>query len=139
MHTIARTLNSALTCLSHRQRLGLLALLVAGTGLLLAGCASTRPPPGVTAVTPFDLQRYAGRWYELARLDHAFERTVARVDDTKLHDALHAAGLEEVGVGDDRLADLRRGIREAEALRRVDVDGVDDGKLGELDSGGCGS
>ena len=82
MHTIARTLNSALTCLSHRQRLGLLALLVAGTGLLLAGCASTRPPPGVTAVTPFDLQRYAGRWYELARLDHAFERGMTDVSAT---------------------------------------------------------
>ena len=82
MHTIARTLNSALTCLSHRQRLGLLALLVAGTTLLLAGCASTRPPPGVTAVTPFDLQRYAGRWYELARLDHAFERGMTDVSAT---------------------------------------------------------
>lgn len=51
MQFIARTLASARTPLSRRQRLGLLALLVVGTGLLLAGCASTRPPPGVTAVT----------------------------------------------------------------------------------------
>ena len=62
MQFIARTLASARTPLSRRQRLGLLALLVVGTSLLLAGCASTRPPPGVTAVTPFDVQRYAGRW-----------------------------------------------------------------------------
>ena len=68
--------------LSRRQRLGLLALLVVGTGLLIAGCASTRPPPGVTAVTPFDVQRYAGRWYELARLDHAFERGMTDVTAT---------------------------------------------------------
>ena len=79
MHTIARTLDSALIAVSHRQRLGLFALLLAGSVLLLAGCASTRPPPGVTAVTPFDLQRYAGRWYELARLDHAFERGMTNV------------------------------------------------------------
>ena len=82
MQFIARTLASARTPLSRRQRLGLLALLVVGTGLLLAGCASTRPPPGVTAVTPFDVQRYAGRWYELARLDHAFERGMTDVTAT---------------------------------------------------------
>jgi len=55
------------------------ALLIAGTVLLAAGCANTRPPRGVTAVTPFDLQRYQGRWYELARLDHAFERGMTDV------------------------------------------------------------
>ena len=82
MQFIARTLASARTPLSRRQRLGLLALLVVGTGLLLVGCASTRPPPGVTAVTPFDVQRYAGRWYELARLDHAFERGMTDVTAT---------------------------------------------------------
>lgn len=82
MPTIARTLHSAFTSLSRRQRLGLLALLVAGTGLLLAGCTNTLPPPGVTAVTPFDVQRYTGRWYELARLDHAFERGMTDVSAT---------------------------------------------------------
>ena len=82
MQFIARTLASARTPLSRRQRLGLLALLVVATGLLLVGCASTRPPPGVTAVTPFDVQRYAGRWYELARLDHAFERGMTDVTAT---------------------------------------------------------
>ena len=82
MQFIARTLASARTPLSRRHRLGLLALLVVGTGLLLAGCASTRPPPGVTAVTPFDVQRYAGRWYELARLDRAFERGMTDVTAT---------------------------------------------------------
>lgn len=47
--------------------------LLAGTGLLgLAGCgASTSTIP---AVMPFELDRYAGKWYEIARLDHAFER-----------------------------------------------------------------
>lgn len=53
------------------------------TGLLLlawlAGCASTQPPAGITAVTPFSLERYQGRWYEIARLDHRFERGMSDV------------------------------------------------------------
>ena len=46
---------------------------------LLAGCGSTTPPAGVTAVTPFSLERYQGRWYEIARLDHTFERGMSDV------------------------------------------------------------
>ena len=82
MPLIAGRLYGALAFLSRRQSLALLALLVAGSGLLLAGCFSTRPPPGVTPVSPFDVQRYAGRWYELARLDHAFERGMSDVSAT---------------------------------------------------------
>ena len=77
----ART-SPAHTVLAHRQHLSLLALLLTASALLLAGCASTLPPPRVTAVTPFDVQRYAGRWYELARLDHAFERGMTDVSAT---------------------------------------------------------
>ena len=52
-------------------------------GLLatLAGC-STAPPPGLAAVTPFDVNRYAGTWYEIARMDHAFERGLSDVSAT---------------------------------------------------------
>ena len=62
------------------RSLPLLALALLATGLLtlLAGCA-TSPPSGVTAVTPFDLKRYEGRWYEIARLDHRFERGLTDV------------------------------------------------------------
>ena len=53
-------------------RLVLLALLG-----LLGGCVSRQPfvPP----VTDFDLDRYLGTWYEIARLDHSFERGLTRV------------------------------------------------------------
>lgn len=61
--------------INRRRWLGLAAA-VAG---VLSGCASTAPPPGVVAVTPFELQRYQGRWYELARLDHSFERGMTDV------------------------------------------------------------
>lgn len=46
---------------------------------LMTGCASIGPPPGITAVAPFDLARYEGRWYEIARLDHSFERGMTDV------------------------------------------------------------
>jgi len=44
---------------------------------LLAGCVAT--PRGVAPVEEFDLDRYLGNWYEIARLDHRFERGLSRV------------------------------------------------------------
>ncbi|GAB4169649.1 MAG: lipocalin family protein [Geothermobacteraceae bacterium] len=45
--------------------------------LLLGGCAGA--PQGVEPVTGFQLERYLGTWYEIARLDHSFERGLSRV------------------------------------------------------------
>lgn len=45
--------------------------------LLLTGCVSI--PEGVKPVENFDLDRYLGRWYEIARLDHSFERGLSQV------------------------------------------------------------
>jgi apolipoprotein D and lipocalin family protein len=45
--------------------------------LLLAGC--TGLPNGVEPVSDFQLDRYLGKWYEIARLDHSFERGMQRV------------------------------------------------------------
>ena len=53
-----------------------------GAAVVLAGCASMQPPQGIAAVSPFDLARYEGRWYELARLDHSFERGMMDVSAT---------------------------------------------------------
>ena len=53
-----------------------------GAAAVLAGCASMQPPQGIAAVSPFDLARYEGRWYELARLDHSFERGMMDVSAT---------------------------------------------------------
>ena len=38
--------------------------------LLLAGCVSI--PEGIKPVNDFDLKRYLGTWYEIARLDDSF-------------------------------------------------------------------
>ncbi len=45
--------------------------------LLLAGCVSI--PEGVKPVNDFNLERYLGMWYEIARLDHSFEKGLSRV------------------------------------------------------------
>ena len=44
--------------------------------------ACTSPPEGVTVVSPFDVKRYAGQWFEIARLDHRFERGLSDVNAT---------------------------------------------------------
>ncbi|WP_193432818.1 lipocalin family protein [Microbulbifer mangrovi] len=41
--------------------------------------ACTGLPQGVEPIDDFELQRYLGKWYEIARLDHSFERGLSRV------------------------------------------------------------
>lgn len=45
--------------------------------LFLAGC--TGIPENVKPVDNFKLEKYLGQWYEIARLDHSFERGLSRV------------------------------------------------------------
>ncbi|MDF1821534.1 MAG: lipocalin family protein [Alcanivoracaceae bacterium] len=57
----------------HAVRMLVTALLC----LSLAGCLGM--PDQVTPVTGFDKERYLGTWYEIARLDHSFERGLSHV------------------------------------------------------------
>ena len=43
----------------------------------LAGCMGV--PEGTEPVKGFDLEPYLGKWYEIARLDHSFERGMSNV------------------------------------------------------------
>ena len=43
----------------------------------LTGC--TGIPKGVTAINDFEVNRYLGQWYEIARLDHRFERGLSKI------------------------------------------------------------
>lgn len=52
-----------------------LMLLLSALGL--TACVSV--PDGVSVVRGFDLDRYLGTWYEIARLDHRFERGLENV------------------------------------------------------------
>lgn len=45
--------------------------------LLLGAC--TGVPKGLSPVSGFEEERYLGRWYEIARLDHSFERGLSHV------------------------------------------------------------
>lgn len=45
--------------------------------LVLSSCLGM--PQGVQPVGNFELNRYLGKWYEIARLDHSFERGLTRV------------------------------------------------------------
>lgn len=44
---------------------------------LLVACTSM--PAGITPVSGFKVDRYVGKWYEIARLDHVFERNLEQV------------------------------------------------------------
>jgi apolipoprotein D and lipocalin family protein len=48
-----------------------------GLALLLSGCVGI--PDGITPVAGFQVERYLGKWYEVARLDHSFERGLEQV------------------------------------------------------------
>jgi apolipoprotein D and lipocalin family protein len=45
--------------------------------MVLTACTGT--PKGVEPVSGFELERYLGKWYEIARLDHSFERGLTAV------------------------------------------------------------
>jgi apolipoprotein D and lipocalin family protein len=47
---------------------------------LLSGC--TGIPEGITVIDGFEVNRYMGQWYEIARLDHRFERGLNNISAT---------------------------------------------------------
>jgi apolipoprotein D and lipocalin family protein len=55
-------------------------LLLTAIAFLLAGCLGA--PDGVEPVQGFEVERYMGRWHEIARLDHRFERGLEQVTAT---------------------------------------------------------
>lgn len=69
--------------------------------LILIQC--TGPPEGVKPVEGFELSRYVGKWYEIARLDHSFERGLSNV-------SAHYGPMDEGGI-----AVMNRGFDEESA------------------------
>ncbi len=65
--------------------------------VLLAGCAHA--PDGVEPVQGFDSDRYLGTWYEIARLDHRFERGLD--DVTATYAAREDGGIDVLNRGYD--------------------------------------
>nr|WP_152207444.1 lipocalin family protein [Marinobacter changyiensis] len=52
-------------------------LIIIAVGTLLTAC--TGLPEGIRPVKTVDVNQYAGTWYEIARLDHSFERGLSDV------------------------------------------------------------
>jgi len=89
--------------------------------LLAAGC--TGLPEGVTPVSDFDVNRYLGKWYEIARLDHGFERGLEKV--TARYSLRQDGGLRVVNRGFDAASGQ---WREAEG-KAYFIDGPRTGRL----------
>jgi apolipoprotein D and lipocalin family protein len=53
-------------------------LAITSVVLVLASC-SRSIPKGATAVSPFDSEKYLGKWYEIARIDFKHERGLNNV------------------------------------------------------------
>jgi len=91
--------------------------------LFLPWSACYAQPDGATAVSNFSLQRYLGTWYEIARLDHRFERGLSQV-------TAHYSMREDGGV---RV--LNRGYNEKKSRwndaegKAYFVDGAETGRL----------
>ncbi|MDZ7769648.1 MAG: lipocalin family protein [Woeseiaceae bacterium] len=62
---------------------------------LSGGC--TGMPDGITPITGFELDRYLGTWYEVARLDHRFERGLSQV--TASYSVREEGGVQVVNRG----------------------------------------
>jgi len=52
-------------------------ILTALACLIISGCLGM--PKNVSPVKDFELDRYLGKWYEIARLDHSFERGLENI------------------------------------------------------------
>lgn len=62
------------------------------SGILITSCSSTIPK-GATAVKGFDVKRYAGKWYEISRLDFRYEKGL---DNTSANYTLNDDGTIDV-------------------------------------------
>ena len=76
-----RLMKRSVGAASARWRSACAVLLVIAALPALNAC-STQPPAGMTPVSPFQIERYLGKWYEIARLDHSFERGLSNVSAT---------------------------------------------------------
>ncbi|MDF1643212.1 MAG: lipocalin family protein [Pseudomonadales bacterium] len=65
--------------------------------ILISGCIGI--PEGIEPVRSFEINRYLGTWYEIARLDHSFERGLQNV--TAEYSPRNDGGLKVINRGFD--------------------------------------
>lgn len=64
---------------------------------LVVSCSAPTPPKGVTVVENFNAKRYLGKWYEIARFDHSFERGLDQV--TATYSTMDDGGIQVINRG----------------------------------------
>lgn len=89
----------------------------------LLACTGTGTPQGLQPVTHFKPDQYLGTWYEIARLDHSFERGLQQV--TATYSKREDGGLKVINRGYDP---EKQAWKEAEG-KAYFVDSPDTGKL----------
>ncbi|SNR74922.1 apolipoprotein D and lipocalin family protein [Methylobacillus rhizosphaerae] len=89
----------------------------------LLACTGTATPTGLQPVTGFKPDQYLGNWYEIARLDHSFERGLQQV--TATYSLREDGGLKVINRGYDT---KKQEWKEAEGKAYL-VNGPDTGKL----------
>ena len=89
--------------------------------LALGGC--TGVPDGLQPVAGFEPGRYVGKWYEIARLDHSFERGLSNVSAT--YSRMSGGDIVVVNRGYE---DSKRRWKEIEGKARL-IQGPDIGSL----------
>lgn len=87
--------------------------------LMLSACSTPRTPEGVQPVTGFDVDRYTGKWHEVARIENSFERGLTQATATYSRNADNT--IKVVNRGYDP---VRKQWKEAEGLAEF-VDSAD--------------
>ena len=88
---------------------------------VLAGC--TGKPENIKPVENFQAERYLGTWYEIARIDHRFEKGLSRV--TAQYSKREGGGITVVNRG----FDAKSGAWKESSGKAFFVDGEDKGHL----------
>jgi apolipoprotein D and lipocalin family protein len=73
-------------------------IIVTILALFLSGCHGY--PKAVNPVKDFEIEKYLGKWYEIARLDHSFERGLEQV--TAEYSLLEDGGVKVINRGFSR-------------------------------------
>lgn len=86
--------------------------------LMLAACSYT--PPDIQPVTGFKVDQYLGTWYEIARLDHSFERGLEKV--TANYSLREDGGLKVINRGfDPAKQEWKEAVGKAYFVDRSDI------------------
>ncbi len=76
---------------------------------MMSGCSSAAADAGRPTVSTLDIGRFMGVWYEIARLDHRFERNLEQVETR--YELLPSGRITVWNSGIDRRTGLRRSVR----------------------------